>query len=112
MSRRYESDRERELDYEDRHRSVRRRERRSEERRIELASFAALIVVFMVGLVTTIPPVWMSLVGGSILLASAIYQSQRRWRVTAMTWIGGIVMLGAALVSLYEKIPLPGGIWL
>src|SRR5215475_3928859 len=97
MSRRYESEREREMDYEDRRRSMRRRERRGEERKIELASFAALMLLFAVGLITTFPPVWLSLVGGGILLFSAIFQTQRRFRVTPMTWIGGFIMVGAAL---------------
>ncbi len=114
MSRRYESEREREYEAEDRRRAYRRRERRAEERRIELASFAALMLVFMVDFLTgdSIPAVWLSLVGGGILLASAIYQTQRRWRVTPITWIGGAVMVGAAIISLYERIPLPGGVWL
>ena len=113
MSRRYESEREREYASEDRQRSFRRRERRAEERKIELASFAALILLFVVGMMISFPPVWLAFVGGTILLASAIYQTQRHWRVTAMTWIGGIVMLGAALYTFYEKLPsLPGGIWL
>lgn len=39
--------------------------------------------------------------GAFILLGSGIYQSVRRWRVSALTWIGGTVMLVLAVISYY-----------
>jgi hypothetical protein len=73
--------------------SPQRRERRSEERRIELASFGLIIVLFAITLVYPLSPSTVAFIGGGILTGSAVYQSQRRWRVNPMTWIGGIVLL-------------------
>ncbi len=91
--------------------AYRRRERRMEERRVELASFAAIILMFMIGLVYHIDAKWLSTIGGAILIASAIYQSQRRWRVTPITWIGGAILLIVGLFALNGQ-PVPGGIFL
>jgi hypothetical protein len=91
--------------------AYRRRERRVEERRIELASFAAIILLFMVGLLYHIDAKWLSTIGGAILVGSAIYQTQRRWRVSPITWIGGAILLIVGLFALNGQ-PVPGGIFL
>src|SRR5258707_11970482 len=91
--------------------AYRRRERRMEERRVELASFAAIILMFMIGLVYHIDAKWLSTIGGAILIASAIYQSQRRWRVTPITWIGGGNFLLVRPVAPQGQ-PAPAGLFL
>ena len=92
----------------------RRRERRSEERQVEMASFGIIIVIFAITLLFPgkFSPAWISVIGGGILVASGVYQSQRRWRVNPMTWIGGIALLVAGVLSLSGNSPLPGGILL
>src|SRR5512141_436994 len=93
--RRYESEREYEYGRSSRRYSYRRRERRMEERRTELATFAALILLCVVALLypNAIQAKWLAIIGGAILVGSAIYQWQRRWRVNPTTWIGGGLML-------------------
>jgi len=84
-----------------------------EERRIETLTFAAIIVLFAIAILYTgkIKAEWISLIGGAILVGSAIYQSQRRWRVNPTTWIGGSVMLVAGILGL-NGTPMPFGIYL
>ena len=106
--RRYASD----YGYERRGYSRRRRERRSEERRTELVTFMALIVLFVFAVLygQRLSPAWITLLGGVILTGSALYQSQRRWRVNPLTWIGGAIMLIVGLGAM-NGFGLPGGIF-
>ncbi len=52
-----------------------------------------------------------SLLGGAILTAGAVYQFQRRWRVNPMTWIGGVFLLVVGFMGLQKGGDIPGG-WL
>ena len=70
-----------------------RRERRREERQVELASFGALIAMFMISLIVHLNPATIATIGGGILVGAAVFQWQRRWRVNPVTWIGGAIML-------------------
>jgi hypothetical protein len=89
--------------------SYRRRERRREERQVEIASFGMLIILFAVGLLTgQITPDLITLIGGAILLGSAVYQWQRRWRVNPTTWIGGAIMVVVGIVGIKQHY-VPGG---
>lgn len=103
--RRYSSEREYESGRSSRRYAYRRRERRSQERRIELVTFVALILLFVFGLLSNgaINGTWLAIAGGAILLGSAIYQTQRRWRVNPTTWVGGAIMLGAGIYFLNQK---------
>ncbi len=90
----------------------RRRERRQEERTVELVSFGLIIVLFAITLLYPgINTATIALIGGAVLLASAVFQWQRRWRVNPMTWIGGAVMLIVGLLAL-QGYPMPLGIFL
>jgi len=53
-------------------------------------------------------PAFMLVVGGGILLASAIYQGMQRFRTNPFTWIGGFAMLLIGLNN-WENHDLPGG---
>lgn len=47
-------------------------------------------------------PNWIIPFSGSvILLGSGMYQFSRRWRVSASTWLSGILMAGLTAVNLY-----------
>src|SRR5690349_10008117 len=80
-------------DYGGRRVNYRRRERRSEERQVELVTFGLIILLFLVSLLYPLRSEVIAFIGGGILTASALYQWQRRWRVNPMTWIGGIILL-------------------
>jgi hypothetical protein len=110
--RRYESERDYEYERSSRRTSYRRRERRMEERRIELVTFVALMLLFAFGLLYpgAIQANWLALIGGAILVGSAIYQTQRRWRVNPATWFGGAIMLIVGIMSM-NGFPMPGGIF-
>ena len=70
-----------------------RRYRRREETTIEIACFAIIIMAFMIvvafNLVSPLIPGSLCLVTGAVLLAGAVFQWQRRFRVNPMTWMGG-----------------------
>lgn len=90
--------------------SNRRRSRRSSERQVELFSFLAIVVLFLLQLMagTAFPTMTILLLGAMVLLGSAIYQSSRRWRVNPMTWVGGALMLVFAVLGL-QGTPIPLG---
>jgi hypothetical protein len=77
-----------------------RRERRREERQVELASFGALIAMFMISLIVHLNPATIATIGGGILVGAAVFQWQRRWRVNPVTWIGGAIMLIGGIFAL------------
>jgi intracellular septation protein A len=89
-----------------------RRERRQEERTVEMVSFGAIIVLFVITLLYPIPAATISLIGGGVLVGAAVYQWQRRWRVNPITWIGGAVMLFAGLWGIQGGRGVPGNMFL
>jgi hypothetical protein len=82
--------------------SNRRRSRRSSERQVELFSFLAIVMLFLLQLMagSAFPTMTILLLGSIVLLGSAIYQSSRNWRVNPMTWIGGALMLVFAVLGM------------
>jgi hypothetical protein len=85
--------------------SGRRRDRRSEERRVELMTFMSVVILCVVMYVNYpqqphLSPRWVTVIGGCILLGSGFIQASRRWRVNPMTWVGGAVMLTVGIISL------------
>lgn len=82
--------------------SYSRRNRRREERMVEVVTFGLIIVLFILQLVsaTAFNTQIILLLGGFLLLGSAVYQSSRRWRVNPMTWFGGGAMLLCGVLAL------------
>ncbi|MBK8027892.1 MAG: hypothetical protein IPK19_42585 [Chloroflexi bacterium] len=69
------------------------------ERRVELITWALLVLVFAVLQIIpdgSIPNFFVPLSGAIILLGSALYQYSQRWRVSPVTWIGGALMAALA----------------
>lgn len=92
-----------------RYRSSRRGRRRSSERAFEATIYGIIVILFMVDLMFTgIRAEWFSLIGGAILLGSAIYQTNRRWRVSIFTWLGGIFLLTVGAMGVQSG-TIPGG---
>ncbi|MCC7451585.1 MAG: hypothetical protein IT324_29530, partial [Anaerolineae bacterium] len=63
--------------------SYRRRERRGEERQIETLTFGLIIVLFVLTFMfenLRSNPTMVTVIAGAILVGSAIYQWQRRFR--------------------------------
>jgi len=95
--------------------SYRRRERRSEERQIETLTFGLIIVLFVLTFMFESlrnNPTMVTVIAGAILVGSAVYQWQRRFRVNPMTWFGGAIMLGAGLLGFQGGRGVPLGIFL
>lgn len=91
-------------------RSNRRRQR---EASFEIAMYGLIIVLFLLTLLyPALRAEWISLIGGAILVGSAIYQSNQRWRVNVFTWIGGLLLLGIGLLSIQTGQGVPLGIFL
>lgn len=78
--------------------STRSRGKSDKEFRIELITWALLVLTFAIFQIlpktgpTGVPPYFVPLSGAIILLGSGIYQYRRGWRVSPVTWIGGAIM--------------------
>lgn len=81
-----------------------RKSRRREERAVEAITFGLIILLILIALFANLNLSGgiVSLFGGALLTGSAIYQSQRRWRVNPITWIAGIGMLFVAFLDFYQ----------
>ena len=77
------------------------------EARVERLTWALLVLIFAViyllsDSVFEAMPNWLvPLSGAVILLGSGLFQYSRRWRVSPITWIAGVVMLFFTFVSFY-----------
>src|SRR4051812_19579046 len=90
--------------------NYRRRERKREERQVEVVAFGAVIVLFAIGLLTqALRSDIISVIGGAIFLGAAVYQWQRRWRVNPVTWIGGLIMFIVGLYAMQNHTDVPMG---
>ncbi len=83
--------------------NYRRRERRNEERQVELVTFGLIIVLFVITLLYPLSPAVVAFIGGAILTGSAVIQWQRHWRVNPMTWLGGIILLIVGVFGLQGR---------
>lgn len=95
--------------------SYRRRERRGEERQIETLTFGLIIVLFVLTFMFESlrnNPTMVTVIAGAILMGSAVYQWQRRFRVNPVTWMGGAFMLIAGLLGFQGGRGVPLGIFL
>jgi len=77
------------------------------EARVERLTWGLLVLIFAVlylvsdNVMETIPNWLIPGIGAVILLSSGIFQYSKRWRVSPITWIGGILMLLFALLAFY-----------
>jgi hypothetical protein len=78
------------------------------EARIERLTWGLLVMIFAVlylfeNLAQTIPNWAVPVAGAVVLLGSGAYQYSRRWRVSPITWIGGVVLLVLAMIAIYTS---------
>jgi Na+/melibiose symporter-like transporter len=77
------------------------------EARVERLTWGLLVLIFAVlyvlsdSALSQLPNFLVPLAGGVILIASGLYQYSRRWRVSPITWIAGVLMLVFAVLSFY-----------
>jgi hypothetical protein len=83
------------------------RKKSSAEARIERLTWGLLVLIFAVlyiasdSILTTMPNWLVPLAGGVILLGSGMYQYGRRWRVSPVTWITGVILVVLAVIGMY-----------
>ena len=78
------------------------------EARVERLTWGLLVLIFAVLYVfeniAAVVPNWaVPIAGAVVLLGSGVYQYSRRWRVSPITWIGGVVLLVLAMISIYTS---------
>lgn len=77
------------------------------EAKVERITWGLLVMMFAVLYILTdteitqIPNWVVPFAGAVILLGSGLYQYSRRWRVSPVTWIAGVLMLVFAVLSFY-----------
>ncbi|MCL4250221.1 MAG: hypothetical protein KJ065_18880 [Anaerolineae bacterium] len=99
MARRRSSRRRSDSDYRARGKSYR-------EARIELMTWAGLVMIFAVGALgrennINMPNWFVPFAGAVVLLGSGFYQYSSRYRVSPITWLGGLVLVLFVLYSWY-----------
>jgi hypothetical protein len=83
------------------------RNKSSAEARVERLTWGLLVLIFAVlyiasdSILTTMPNWLVPLSGGVILLGSGLYQYGRRWRVSPVTWITGVILIVLAVIGIY-----------
>ncbi|MBX3062765.1 MAG: hypothetical protein KF726_07310 [Anaerolineae bacterium] len=86
--------------------SAYRRYRREEERRFEILTFAALLILMLIlAFSNSNNGTFISYAGGGVLLGSAIIQWQRKFQVNPFTWLGAAALL--ALAYFWRQGPVP-----
>ena len=97
---------------------ARRRSRRSDtprsgqrgksalEARIELMTWAGLVGVIAIGVLgqdinLNLPNWFVPFAGATIMLGSGVYQYSRGYRVSPITWLGGLVLVLFLIYALY-----------
>jgi hypothetical protein len=88
--------------------------RRGQERSFEAATYGLIVILFLIAaLYPNIRSDFVALAGGAILVGSAIFQGQRRWRVNLLTWLGGLFLLFVGFLSFSGTTGrMPGGMLL
>ena len=77
------------------------------EARIERLTWALLVLIFAViyllsdSMLASLPNWMIPLSGAVILIGSGLFQYSRRWRVSPITWIAGVIMLFFAFIGFY-----------
>ena len=81
------------------------------EARVERLTWGLLVIIFAVlylisdNVIEMLPNWFVPLAGAVVLLGSGAYQYARRWRVSPITWIAGMLLLFLAMIGNYI---LPG----
>ncbi len=77
------------------------------ELRIERLTWFGLVAVLVI---SSVVPDWLSLhnvfvpmLAGVVLIASAVYQYRQNWRVGFSTWVAGTLMLVMAVYNILER---------
>ncbi len=77
------------------------------EARVERLTWGLLVLIFAVlflvsdNLTAAVPNWLVPLAGAVVLLGSGMYQYARRWGVSPVTWITGIILLVLAVIGFY-----------
>lgn len=93
------------------------RRKSAAEARTERLTWALLVLIFAIlyilqtyvseDAINALPNWIIPLAGAIILLGSGIYQYGKRWRVSPVTWIGGVLLLLLALIGIYVNTTRP-----
>jgi peptidoglycan/LPS O-acetylase OafA/YrhL len=82
-----------------------RRKSRDEERIERFTWFFLVIIIALIHISRegglSFPNFVTPLAGGIVLVGSGMYQYSRRWRVSPITWLGGALLIGMAIINLY-----------
>ncbi|MBZ0299196.1 MAG: hypothetical protein K8J31_05630 [Anaerolineae bacterium] len=79
----------------------------SAEARVERLTWGLLVLIFAVlylasdSCLAAMPNWLVPLAGGVVLIGSGFYQYSRRWRVSPVTWITGVILLVLAVIGYY-----------
>ena len=83
------------------------RKKSRDEARVERLTWGLLVLIFALlyfasdSFLQAMPNWLVPLAGGVVLLGSGMYQYGRRWRVSPVTWITGMILVVLAIVGLY-----------
>lgn len=85
-----------------------RRKKSAAEARVERVTWGLMVLIFAVlylfeDIAAAVPNWAIPVAGAIILLGSGVFQFTRRWRVSPITWIGGVVLLVLAMIAIYTN---------
>jgi hypothetical protein len=93
------------------------RKKSGAEARVERLTWGLLVLIFALlyifdtylstDIANAIPNWFVPMAGAVVLLGSGLFQYGRRWRVSPVTWIGGMLLLMFALFGIYVNSQRP-----
>jgi carbon starvation protein CstA len=78
-----------------------------EEARVERVTWGLLVLIFALlyiasdSILQALPNWLVPMAGGVVLLGSGLYQYSRRWHVSPVTWITGVILIVLAILGFY-----------